>query len=899
MPEPIVATYRVQLRAEFGFAAAAAVVPYLAALGVSHLYCSPYLQAAAGSAHGYDVVDPTRVNQELGGEEGRQHLVAALAAGGLGQLLDIVPNHMAIADRGNRWWWDVLENGQASRYAGYFDVDWDSPEARLRDTVLLPILGDHYGRVLEAGELRLVWRGAAFEVHYHEHRMPVAPRSLDGLLAAAAAHCGSADLAFIADAYGRLPEATATDRVSVARRHRDKEVLGGQLGRLAAERAEVAAAIDAEVAATNADPDRLDALLQNQNYRPACWRMAGRELDYRRFFDVPTLVGLHAEDERVFAETHALPLAWLARGELDGLRVDHPDGLYDPGQYFDRLRRAAPAAWILAEKILQPGETLPEDWPIDGTTGYDFLNLAGGLLVDPAGEGPLLALCAQVTGGDESWPALAIAKKLQAMDQMLAADVNRLAELFVAVCERHRRHRDHTRHDLRETIREVAACMAVYRTYARAATGEVREADQRTIAAAVEAARRRRPDLPADLLDFFRGVLAIEPRGKVEGELAMRFQQLSAPVMAKGVEDTAFYNFHRLSSLCEVGGDPSRFGVSPEEFHRACAATQARWPRTLLASSTHDTKRGEDVRARLALLSEVPDRWRAAVSRWFALGSRHRRPGPVPDAGTEYLFYQTLVGAWPLTVERATAFMEKAVREAKAHTSWTQPQAAYEEGVRAFVAGALADAELGAEVEAFVGPLQVPGWVNSLSQTLLKLTAPGIPDFYQGSELWNLSLVDPDNRREIDYDARRRLLAELEQMDGECAGGPGGPASGAIDTAAMLARLPEGLPKLWLIRQALGLRRRRPAAFGSQGAYRPIVARGSRAQHAVALERGGEVVAVAPRLVLGLGDDWADTTLPLPAGGWHNVLTGEQLAGGDRPLAELLARFPVALLARQ
>jgi (1->4)-alpha-D-glucan 1-alpha-D-glucosylmutase len=921
VPREIVATYRVQLRPEFGFDAAAEAVGYLAELGVSHLYCSPYLQAAAGSTHGYDVIDPSRLNDELGGEGGHERLIQALAVHGMGQVLDIVPNHMAITGRGNAWWWDVLENGPASRYAGYFDVDWDSPQARLRNVVLLPILGDHYGRVLEAGEIRLMRRGGGFEIHYREHRMPVAPHSLDGLLAAAAARCGSPDLAFIADACGGLPEATATDRASAARRHRDKEVLRGQLARLAAEQPEVAAAIEAEVAAINADADRLDGVLQRQNYRPAFWRTAGRELDYRRFFDVNTLVGLHVEDERVFADTHARILDWVRRGLLDGLRVDHPDGLYDPRQYFERLRRAAPQSWIVAEKILAPGECLPPSWPVDGTTGYDFLRRVDGLFVDPAGEAPLSALYAELTGvpgslglpgasGSEAgWPELRRAGKLKVVRELLAADVNRLAEVFLEVCERHRRHRDYTRHELREAISEVAASLAVYRTYVRVPGREVSAGDRREIAGAVEDARRHRPEL-SDLLDFFQRVLLLELRGRAEGaegEAAMRFQQLTAPAMAKGVEDTAFYNFNRLVSLNEVGGDPGCFGVAVDEFHRACLEAQARWPLSMCTTSTHDSKRGEDARLRLHLLSEIPARWAAAVRAWFERNARHRRPGPLPDANAEYLLYQTLVAAWPIEVDRLTAYLEKAAREAKTHTSWTRVDAGYEAALRGFAEALLADAEFCAGVEELVVPLTAAARISSLAQTLLKLTAPGVPDLYQGSELWHLALVDPDNRRPVDYAARRRLLAELARHAGKKAEegpnavgveGPGAAAAG-IDVEAILTRMEEGLPKLWVIRQALRLRRRRAGAFGPSGSYRPLAARGPRAAHAVAFERGGEVVTVVPRLVLGLGGDWAETSLALPAGGWHNELTGEDLAGGEQPLAELLRRFPVALLARR
>ncbi len=889
MSETPLATYRVQLRSEFGFDDAAAIAGYLADLGVSHLYSSPYLQAARGSTHGYDVVDPTRVNEELGGEEAHARLCRTLGEHGLGQVLDIVPNHMAVTEQGERrntWWWDVLENGAASRYADYFDVDWNSPQARLRDTVLLPILGDHYGRVLENGELELVRRGGKFEIHYHEHRMPVAPRSLDALIAAAARRCGSPDLAFIADSLGNLPLATATDRQSVARRHRDKEVLAGQLARLAGERPEVAGALDEVVAGINADPDRLDELLQRQNYRPAFWRTAGQELDYRRFFDVHTLIGLRMEDERVFADTHALVLRWLRDGVLDGVRIDHPDGLRDPQEYFERLRAEAPEAWIVVEKILEPGEPLRTSWPVQGTTGYDFLNRVGGLFVDRAGEEPLTALYTELTGESAGWAELVREKKLLVLSELLASDVNRLAEVFLEVCERHRRHRDYTRFELRQAIREVVAAFPVYRTYVQAERGTVGELDRRYVDEAIAAAKARRPDLAADLFDFFRDLLLLEVRGpegsQVESELVMRFQQLTGPAMAKGVEDTAFYNFHRLTALNEVGGSPGDFGLCVEAFHRLSAEALQHWPRAMLATSTHDTKRSEDVRARISLLSEIPEPWGEAARRWFERNARYRR-GDLPDRNAEYLLYQTLVGAWPLPVERVTAYMEKAAREAKVHTSWTRQNPEYEETLRAFVTGVLEDRDFVEDLEAFVAPLVEPGRINSLAQTLIKLTAPGAPDFYQGTEIWDLSLVDPDNRRPVDFDLRRRLLADLKR---------------GMTPEEVLARGDEGLPKLWVIHQGLHLRRRRPGPFGPQGGYEPLRAAGPRAEHAVGFLRGGEVAVVVPRLPLRRGKNWQGTTVELPSGSWRDELTGDAVEGGRIAVADLLSRFPVALLVR-
>jgi (1->4)-alpha-D-glucan 1-alpha-D-glucosylmutase len=874
------ATYRVQLHAGFDFAAAASIADYLTALGVSHLYCSPYLQAAKGSTHGYDIVDPRAVNRELGGAAGHARLSEALRGAGLGQVLDIVPNHMAISGPDNPWWWDVLENGPASRYASYFDIDWDPPETRLRNVLLLPVLADHYGRVLERSDLRLCWKDAAFTIQYHDHVFPVAPQSLDTLLMTAAERSGSDALAFLAGALSELPSPTATDRASVERRHRHKTVLYESLARLCAEEPGLVKAIETVVAEVNASADSLDALLERQNFRLAHWRAAARDLGYRRFFDINGLVGLRIEHEHVFRDTHRLVLGWLADGTLDGLRIDHPDGLRDPEAYLKRLRSDGADAWIIVEKILEPGESLRDSWPVDGTTGYDFLNRVSGLFVDPAGEKVLTEFYAEFTGESTDWPEVARAKKHQVMRETMGSDLNRLTALFLAICERRRRYRDYTRHELHEALRDTLASFSVYRTYVRPEPAVVHEDDVRRIVEATDTARAHRPDLDGELFEFLRDVLRRRLVGDLETELTMRFQQLAGPVMAKGVEDTAFYNFNRLVSLNEVGGDPGGFGVGVDEFHRACAETQARWPRTMLATSTHDTKRSEDVRARLDLLSEIPERWAQAVHRWAVRNARHRR-GDWPDRNAEYLFYQTLVGAWPIEMGRLTAYMEKAAREAKAHTSWTSPNEVYDAALRAFVEGAMADLAFTVDVETFVAPLIAAGRVNSLAQTLLKLTAPGIPDIYQGTELWDLSLVDPDNRRPVDYALRRRLLGALERATPK----------------EIMARNDEGLPKLWVIRQTLRLRRRRPALFGPEGAYRPLHATGDRSSHVVAFVRGEGAVTVVPRLVMRLEESWLDTTLEFPPGRWHNELTGDFLQGAVR-VADLVAPFPVALLSR-
>jgi (1->4)-alpha-D-glucan 1-alpha-D-glucosylmutase len=882
MNRPIRATYRLQLHRAFGFRAAADIVEYLAALGISHLYCSPILQATPGSMHGYDVVDPQRVSDDLGGAAAFDALCAAAAAHGLGLVLDIVPNHMAIGGGDNRWWWDVLENGPASRYAGHFDVDWDPPESKLRNLVLVPILGDHYGRVLDARGIRLAREPERIVIRSGDHVLPVAPPSLAAPLAAAAARAGSETLAAIADALAALPSATATDPASVARRHRGKEWLRSELARLCRDEPRVGAAIDAEIGDINADPARLHELLERQNYRLAFWRTASRELGYRRFFDIATLVGLRVEDRDVFADTHALIAHWLGDGTLDGVRVDHPDGLRDPQAYFERLRAVAPEAWIVAEKILEPGERLRASWPIDGTTGYDFMQRVSAVCVDPEGIAPLTAIYAEFLARPCDYAELVRAKKHQALHGALAAELNRLTAQLVDVCERHPRQRDYTRHALHEAIREVIVAFPVYRTYVRAPASAVDPDDVAVVEAATADAAARRPDLEPALFEFLRDLLLLRTGGDLGGELAMRFQQLTGPVMAKAVEDGAFYCFNRFVAANEVGGDPGQLATSLSAFHAACADAQAHWPRAMLASSTHDTKRSEDVRARLLVLSEVPDAWRRAVGGWAEHNARHRS-GEWPDRNSEYLYYQTLVGAWPIDADRAHAYMRKAIREAKEHTSWIEPNAAYEQAVEQFVTATLGDPIFTRDLERFVAEIVEPGWITALAQTAIKLTAPGVPDTYQGCELWDLSLVDPDNRRPVDYAARRALLAAVTEATPE----------------AVWERRATGAPKLWLIRRACALRRARAESFDDRAGYRPLCTSGARAAHVIAFARGDGVAVVVPRWIARLGGRWLDTTVELPAGRWRNWLTGDAVAGGSVGMADALRRFPVALFARE
>ena len=870
------ATYRLQLQPGFGFDDAAAVVPYLADLGVSHLYTSPILQAEAGSTHGYDVVDHGRLNTELGGGPGFDRLVAALRARSIGLVVDLVPNHMAIS-QANRWWWDVLEHGPASPYAGHFDIDWHPPRSRLRNVILLPVLGDHYGRVLEAGDLALARDGADVEVAYGDQRFPLDPSSLAPVLAEAAAAVGSDALAFIGRAFGALPPSTSSGAEEVRLRRDHAAELGERLAALVDDRG-VAEALDATLASVSGDRGRLDGLLGEQNYRLAFWRAGSSDLGYRRFFDIDTLVGLRVERPEVFEATHRLILDRVAAGDIAGLRIDHPDGLRDPLAYFARLREAAPNAWIVAEKILGPDEELP-DWPIQGTTGYGFANLATRLQVDSAAEGPLTSAYASWTGADPDWGAVAHEARLRVLAEMFGSDLKRLTERWLSVCEANPRYRDVTRHELHEALGEVAAAFGVYRTYVRPSDMEVTDVDRRVVREATELAARRRNDLDPELFGFLAAILLLEVPGHPATELAARFQQLTPAAMAKGVEDTAFYRYLRFVALNEVGGDPGRFALDPDAFHAAMLAGQRRHPDAMLSSSTHDTKRSGDVRARLAVISEDPAGWSRDVEKLSRSGTAHRGGAELPGRKAEYLFYQTVVGAWPIDAERAAAYMQKAAREAKERTSWTVPDEGYEAALDRFVRGCLGDAVFRAAVESVVASLVEAGRVNALAQLLWKLTAPGVPDLYQGSELWDLSLVDPDNRRPVDFALRRRLMSE-----------DGPPSSDGA----------EGRSKLWVIRQALALRSRRPADLAGAAPYRPLAAEGPAAEHVVAYQRGAGVVAVTPRLTrrLAVEGGWQGTQLPLPSGRWRDIMSGDEVTGPALLLEAGLGRFPVALLER-
>ena len=754
-------TYRLQFSKDTTFDDAVALLPYLDALGIGALYASPLLESGAGSNHGYDVVDPTRVSAERGGEEGRRRLVDAVRARGLRFVLDIVPNHVGVeVPKANPWWWDVLRLGRESEHAATFDVDWAA------GPILLPVLGEDSldDLAVEGDELR-----------YYEHAFPIAPGTGGGT------------------------------------------------------------------------PQEVH---ERQHYRLVHWKRGAAELTYRRFFDVSTLAAVRVEIPEIFDKAHREVLRWVEAGDVDGIRVDHPDGLSDPGAYMRRLRAAiGPDRWLLVEKILGVGEDLPASWPVDGTSGYEALREVQGVFVDPDGAGLLTQLAAEHTGEKRSLHAVEHDARREVAGTILAAEVRRIARLVPGDTDR-----------TRDAVAELLGGFPVYRSY----LPEGRD----SLDVAVSVARTHRPDL-ADVLEAIRAAMLAEPGG----ELATRVQQTSGMVMAKGVEDTAFYRWNRFVALNEVGGDPSRFGVSPGELHTALAVREASWPSTMTTLSTHDAKRSEDVRARLAVLAEIPGEWTGVFHRWAAAH-------PLPDPSLDLLAWQNLVGAWPISAERLASYLGKASKEAKLVTSHVEAVPEVDEAVAAWPAAVLGDAALVAEIEEFVGRIRGPGWSNSLGQKLLQIAGPGVPDVYQGTELFEYSLVDPDNRRPVDWAARRDLLARLD--GGEL---PGVDADGAA--------------KLLVTSRALRLRRERPELFDG---YRAVPAQGPAAAHAVAFARSPSLVAVATRLPVGLAarGGWADTVLPLPgaATGWRDVVTGAEVDGSAPALATLLARYPVALLVR-
>ena len=958
------ATYRLQLHRGFTFADATRLVPYLAALGISHCYCSPYLKARPGSPHGYDIIDHGAFNPEIGTQEDFERFVTTLAAQHMGHLLDMVPNHMGVMGRDNRWWLDVLENGPASRFADFFDIDWSPLKPALHDKVLLPVLGDHYGNVLDRRELVLVFAAetGAFSVDYYEHRFPVDPRAyplilerhLDVLESRLAPGRPSLiEFQSLITAFGNLPPRSDRSPEAVTARHRDKELLKQRLAALDDQDADIHWYLQERLREFNgtsdypADTALLHELLEAQAYRLAYWRVASDEINYRRFFDIDELASLRMENTQVFEATHALVMTLIAEGKLQGLRIDHPDGLYDPAQYFTRLqaRIAATAGdigvdgagenkplYVIAEKILCWGEELPPEWSVHGTTGYEFVPLATGLFVDTGAAEEMERIYADFLGARPDLEETRYQSRRLIMQSALASELNVLANQLDHIAEADPHTRDFTLNSLRFALLETVACFPVYRTYL---TPEACSTNDTTrIEQAITRAKRRSHAADLSVFDFLREVLLMRiAEGRPEEfreqvtRVALHLQQYTAPVMAKGVEDTAFYRYNRLVCLNEVGGDPAQFGVTVEEFHRASVRRLLHWPHGLICTTSHDTKRAEDVRLRIAVLSEIPHQWELNVRAWAALNHPHKRHVegmPLPDPNAEYLLYQTLIGTWPLETpdeaglaayrERIQTYMLKASREAKQHTSWINPNAAYEQALQEFVSALLDPARNDRFLQAFLPFKQRvarAGLLNSLAQTLLKLTAPGVPDLYQGCELWDFSLVDPDNRRPVDFDRRRALLEELSRDVGT---GPASPGH----LRELLETMPDGRIKLYLIRQCLGLRREEPALF-CNGTYIPLAVQGSRAVHVCAFARhhaGTTLITAVPRLLarhLNNGNPWLpasafweDTYIELPAAlarpEYHDLLTDTGLtvlSGEERrylSASSLFEHLPVAVL---
>lgn len=1003
-----VATYRLQFQPGIlAFRDAAAIVPYLDELGISHLYASPYLKARAGSTHGYAIVDYTRLNPELGSEGDYRAMVAALHKRSMGQILDIVSNHMSATPAENAWWNDVLENGPASPHAACFDIDWHPVKDELRNKILLPILADQYGQVLESGELTLEFRAGALFLRYGQLQLPIEPRSyqavlshkLDSLREQPSVDAeAQRELESIITAIEHLPDHATSDPDKMLERQREKEVIKRRLRDLAEQSTSIAEFIQQNVREFNgtigapSSFDCLDRLLDMQVYRLAHWKAAADEINYRRFFDVNELAAVCMEDTDVFAESHRLVFELLARGDVDGLRIDHIDGLYAPMAYLKRLQRdyllwlgrslhqraaeaeplpgdkpeGPPPAWsaiepaflqrvseallaelpgeplyVIAEKILGGDEKLPDEWMLAGTTGYDFLNSVSGLFVDPVGLSELNGIYARFVGERFDFQKIAHESKLAVLRAAMSSELQLLAHRLNRISERHRRTRDFTLNTLRIALRDILAWFPVYRTYIREQC--VADRDRQVVCRAVAQAKRHNPTTNSAVFDFIRDVLLLEQppdldeAGRRERALFVgRVQQVTSPVMAKGMEDTAFYRYIPLISLNEVGSDLTRAVGSIDEFHQRNVARQAGRPRSLLCSSTHDTKRSEDVRARIHVLSEIPHAWRKAVNQWARLNRRHRREVnglPAPSRNDEYLFYQTLVGTWPLVppvgrelrtlTDRLIAYMEKATREAKLHTSWTNPDAQYDLAVRQFVAAVLDDQSRNrflAEFRNFHESVVDWGLFTALSATLLKLTVPGVPDIYQGQELWDFSLVDPDNRRPVDFPRQSKLLARLRKAVGRN-------DRSLAPAAAALAQTPRD-PRLKLLVtwRALQFRRRHAELFRT-GEYVALPVEGPKARHLCAFARtctasadAAEIVAIVlvPRLIAQLTSAdrgvrtaappvglavWGDTRVivdRLALGPMTNVMTGLTCLPQESCIlaADALATFPVALLTK-
>ena len=920
------ATYRLQLTGSFGFQSSRSVVSYLDALGASDLYASPIFAARRGSLSGYDVTDPTRLNPELGSEADFEALARDLGSRGMGILLDIVPNHMA-ASHENAWWREVLESGPLSPRASFFDIRWKPMGKASSQRAMLPVLGDLYGRVLERGELAIAFEEGALVLQYYDAKFPLDPRSWPAILELARREIerSGGSRAIESELMRLCADLEAADSRSMAE-GAAREGWKRRLWELCSESEECRRALERVLSIVNGrkgDPgsfEMLDRILEDQHYRLAYWRTGMEKLNYRRFFDISDLVGVRIQEPRVFEEVHALTRRLVREGAVIGLRVDHVDGLSDPRAYLERLKEIGEeegGIYAIVEKILMPGERLPPEWPVAGTTGYDFLNAVNRVFVSPDGYLELERIHAGLTGVNEPFDVIVRQKKRQVIQEIFPSETRALAAELGRLAEAHRHARDLSAADLERALIEMTCSLPVYRTYV---STSVREDDRNLLEATARDAARETGGRIADAVFFLLEVLLLEGKDHLVPEdldararFARRWQQYSGPVMAKGLEDTALYAHAGLLSLNDVGGRPGADGMSPRAFHDWVLARQAEWPYAMNATSTHDTKRSEDVRARLDVLSEMPDAWRRRLKSWMRWNSGKKEVVdgiPIPRPLGEVFYYQTLAGAWPLDPagregfrERLEAYAIKAAREAKMETRWTAPHGDYESALTGFIRRTLepsgADRFLD-DFSRFASRLAFWGAFNSLGMTLVKIAAPGVPDFYQGTELWDLSLVDPDNRRPVDFGMR------TEALDAVTA-----PGRGVI--RELLRSWSDGRIKMYVTARALGARRRDPELF-LEGEYLPLSARGSRAGNVLAFaRRHGDAwaIAVAPRLIskmarpgkLAIPDEaWGDTVLVLPPGApaaWRNAFVegaGARGETGEIPMAEVLSGFPVALL---
>ena len=927
MNRSIRCTYRIQLHKGFTFQQASVLVPYLEKLGVSHLYTSPFFAATPGSLHGYDVCNHNEINPEIGTRDDLERLASELHARNMGLIVDFVPNHMGISDPGNFRWQDVLENGPASPYAAYFDIEWNPIKRALENKVLLPVLGAQYGEVLDAGGLVVVYEDGAFVLLCQGEKLPIATRSTVPVLERVAAVMDSPpdELLSIISAINHLPTRHDASEEDITVRGREKRIIRDRLQKLTQDEPQVSAALEQALAEWNGNHseenmNRLDALISDQPYRLSYWKVAAEEINYRRFFDINSLAAIQVNQENVFVETHELLLELFQKGILDGVRIDHIDGLASPGEYSQRLRKGieeaeqAPGSKrlsdrpaIFVEKILGHDEKLPVSWPVEGTTGYEFANAVMNVQVDRQHERLLTRTYERFVGGQQEYREIVHQSKRLIMLLSMASEINMLGTLLSRLAESHRHSRDFTLNALTTAIREVVAAFPIYRTYLDPGHKPT-EYEIKIIGFAIAQARRRNPALERSVFEFLRRML-LASDDELDGiDLDMRwqfirkFQQCTGPIAAKGIEDTAFYRYNRMAALNEVGGEPCFFGESLEEFHKMSRERLNFWPRSMLATSTHDTKRSEDVRARMLVISEVAPQWSKLVSEWRRLNKKHKSIVDglaAPDANEEYLIYQTLVGTWPIEgltpdnvaeyMGRIQEYMTKAIREAKVNSSWIDPNEPWDDAVKKFTEKILSltpSNKFVFSLQKFVENIAPHGALNALSQTIIKVTSPGIPDLYQGTEIWDFSLVDPDNRRPVNYALRSEALDKIG------------------NAGLLLAEWRDGRIKLYVLLKILTFRKQHPLLF-SEGGYEAVKIGGNKHQHLIAYMRQNSkmrLLVIVPRLTYGLGfpvtgDVWSDTHLTVPEGTWVDILTSQKVQASDGLVVkDVLRDLPFAVL---